>query len=108
MMKKPSKLREIHELAGRVAALSRFIALLGEKALPFYTLMRKPDKFEWNDEAYKAFEDLKKVLASPPVLVAPNEKELLLLYIAATHQVVSTILVIERSEVLSPSKQRYP
>jgi hypothetical protein len=86
--------------------------------------MRKPDKFEWNDEAYKAFEDLKKVLASPPVLVAPNEKELLLLYIDATHQVVSTILVVERSEegkvhgvqrpfyylseVLSPSKQRYP
>jgi hypothetical protein len=124
MMKKPSKLREIQELAGRVAALSRFIALLGEKALPFYTLMRKSDKFEWNDEAYKAFEDLKNVLASPPVLVAPNEKELLLLYIVATHQVVSTVLVVERSEegkvhgvqrpvyylseVLSPSKQRYP
>jgi hypothetical protein len=86
--------------------------------------MRKPDKFEWNDEAYKAFEDLKKVLASPPVLVAPNEKELLLLYIDATHQVVSTILVVERSEegkvhgvqhpvyylseVLTPAKQRYP
>jgi hypothetical protein len=58
------------------------------------------------------------------VLVAPNEKELLLLYIAATHQVVSTVLVVERSEegeahgvqrpvyflseVLSPIKQRYP
>jgi hypothetical protein len=86
--------------------------------------MRKSNKFEWNDEAYKAFEDLKNVLASPPVLVAPNEKELLLLYIVATHQVVSTVLVVERSEegkvhgvqrpiyylskVLSPSKQRYP
>jgi hypothetical protein len=59
----------------------------------------------------------------PPVLVAPNEKEPLLLYIAATHQVVSTVLVVEferegkahgvprpiyfLSEVLSPSKQRY-
>jgi hypothetical protein len=58
------------------------------------------------------------------VLVAPNEKELLLLYIAATHQVVSTVLVVKRSEegkahgvqrpvyfiseVLSPTKQRYP
>jgi hypothetical protein len=60
----------------------------------------------------------------PPVLVAPNEKEPLLLYIAATHQVVSIVLVVERSEegkahgvqrlvyfvseVLSPIKQRYP
>jgi hypothetical protein len=58
------------------------------------------------------------------VLVAPNKKEPLLLYIAATHQVVSTVLVVERSEegkahgvqrpvyflskVLSPSKQCYP
>jgi ribonuclease HI len=58
------------------------------------------------------------------VLVAPTEKEPLLLYIAATHQVVSTVLVVERSEegkahgvqrpvyfiseVLSPTKQRYP
>jgi hypothetical protein len=31
-------------------------------------------------------------------LVAPKEKEPLLLYIAATHQVVSTVLVVERSE----------
>jgi hypothetical protein len=54
----------------------------------------------------------------------PKEKEPLLLYIAATHQVVSTVLVVERSEegkthsvqrpvyfiseVLSPTKQRYP
>jgi hypothetical protein len=39
-----------------------------------------------------------KVLSTPPVLVAPKEKEPLLLYIAATHQLVSTILVVERSE----------
>jgi hypothetical protein len=63
------------------------------------------------------------VLSTPPVLAAPKEKEPLLLYIAATHQVVSTVLVVERSEegkahgvqrpvyfvseVLSPTKQRY-
>jgi hypothetical protein len=85
MMKKPTKLREIQQLAGRVAALSQIIAQLGERALPFYTLMRKTDKFEWNEEADRAFEDLKQVLSTPPVLVAPKEKEPLLLYIAATH-----------------------
>jgi hypothetical protein len=65
---------------------------LGEKALPFYALMKKSDdKFEWIEEADEAFAQLKKVLSTPPVLVAPNEKESLLLYIAATHQVVSTV-----------------
>jgi hypothetical protein len=41
---------------------------------------------------------LKRVLSTPPVLVAPKEKEPLLLYIAAAHQVVSTVLVVKRSE----------
>jgi hypothetical protein len=45
-MKKPIKLLEVQQLTGRVAALSRFIARLGDKALPFYALMKKSDKFE--------------------------------------------------------------
>jgi hypothetical protein len=125
IMGKPTKLHDVQKLAGRVATLSRFVARLGEKALPFYALMKKSDdKFEWTEEADIAFAQLKKVLFTPPVLVAPNKKEPLLLYIAATHQVVSTVLVVERSEegkahsvqrpvyfvseVLSPTKQRYP
>jgi hypothetical protein len=96
---KPTKLHNVQMLAGRVAALSQFVARLGEKALPFYALMKKSDdKFEWTEEADTTFAQLKKVLSTPPVLVTPNEKEPLLLYIAATHQVVSIVLVVERSE----------
>jgi hypothetical protein len=124
-MGKPAKLHDIQKLARRIAALSRFVRQLGEKALPFYALIKKSDdKFEWTEEADTAFAQLKKELSTPPVLVAPKEKEPLLLYIAATHQVVSTVLLVERSEegkahrvqrlvyflseVLSPTKQRYP
>ncbi len=123
-MRKPTKLKEIQQLTGRVAALSRFVARLGEKALPFYALINQGDKFQWNEEADRAFEDLKRTISTPPILVAPKEKEPLLLYIAATPQVISTVLVVEReeegklhgvqrpvyfiSEVLSPSKQQYP
>jgi hypothetical protein len=56
MMGKLAKLHEVQQLAGRVAALSRFIARLGEKALPFYALMKKSDKkFEWTEEADSVF-----------------------------------------------------
>jgi dsDNA-binding SOS-regulon protein len=90
---------KLQKLAGRITALSHFVARLGEKALPFYALMKKlDDKFEWIEEADAAFAQLKKVLSTPPVLVAPKEREPLLLYIAATHQVVSTVLVVKRSE----------
>jgi hypothetical protein len=55
-MGKPAKLHKVQQLAGRVAALSRFVARLGEKALPFYALMKKSDKkFEWIEEADVAF-----------------------------------------------------
>ncbi|XBI54318.1 hypothetical protein VPH35_036374 [Triticum aestivum] len=68
--------------------------------------------------------DLKKMLTTPPVLAAPTAKEPMLLYIAATSRVVSTVIVVERkeegkalpiqrpvyylSEILSASKQNYP
>jgi hypothetical protein len=85
-MGKPMKLHDVQKLVGRIAALSNFVARLGEKALPFYALMKKSDdKFEWIAEADAAFAQLKKVLSTPPVLVVPKEKEPLLLYIAATH-----------------------
>ena len=58
-MQMPSKLHDVQKLAGRVAALSCFISKLGEKALPFYQLMKKADKFEWIAEAEAAFSDLK-------------------------------------------------
>ena len=93
-MPQPTKLREVQKLAGRVAALSRFISKLGEKELSFYQLMKKLDKFEWTPEAQAAFVDLKRVLTTPPILVVRREWEPLYLYVSATNRVVSTVLVV--------------
>ena len=86
--------------------------------------MKKSEKFEWTTEVQAAFQELKALLFTQPVLAAPGNQEPLLLYIMATGQVVSTVLTVEReeqgkaykvqrpvyyiSEVLTPSKQRYP
>jgi hypothetical protein len=50
------------------------------------------------EEAERALQDLKQHLQSPPVLRAPQPGEDLLLYIAATTHVVSSAIVVERSE----------
>jgi hypothetical protein len=85
-MGKPTKLHQVQQLVGRVAALSRFVARLGEKALPSYAHMEKSDKkFEWTEEADATFVHLKKVFSTPPVLVAPIEKESLLLDTSQTY-----------------------
>jgi hypothetical protein len=46
-MQPSQTLRHVQQLTGRLAALSRFISKLGEKALPFYQLLIKSDKFAW-------------------------------------------------------------
>ena len=66
--------------------------------------MKKSDKFEWTPKADAAFVELKALLSTQPVLAAPISKEPLLLYIAATGQVVSTELTVEREEEGKPIK----
>jgi len=122
-MKPPRSKKDLMKLIGCVAALSRFISRLGDRGLRFFKLLRKSDKFEWNDDASKAFQELKDFLTSPPILTAPEDMEVVL-YIAATTSVVSTVLLVERdepghiykvqrpvyfiSEVLGESKACYP
>ena len=59
-LKKPEELADVQKLMGCIAALSRFISRLGEKAIPLYRLLKKSDKFVWDKEADDAFELLKK------------------------------------------------
>ena len=75
-------------------ALSLFIYRLGEKALPLYRLLRCTDYFEWTDAATAGLEEIKDLLAMNPILDAPNIGKPMLLYISATHQVVSAVLVV--------------
>jgi hypothetical protein len=60
--------------------------------------LKKADKFVWDDEAQKVFKALKESLTMPPIMTPPIPKETLLLYISATTNVVSTVLVAEREE----------
>ncbi|XP_073152040.1 uncharacterized protein [Henckelia pumila] len=59
----PRNLQEVQRLAGRIAALSRFISRSAHRSLPFFKVLRKAKKFEWDDECGKAFDDLKSYLA---------------------------------------------
>ena len=55
--------------------------------------MKKKCPFEWTQEADQAFQDLKKYLTSPPVMVAPRPLKPLVLYLAATPYSASAALV---------------
>jgi hypothetical protein len=91
-------LKGVQRVTGCLAALSRFISRLGEKALPLYRLLKKSEHFSWTLEAEEALTKLKATLSNSPILVPPTPGEPLLLYVAATTQVVSAVLVVERAE----------
>ena len=92
---KPACINDVQRLAGRIAALSRFVSRLGEKAIPLCQMMKKIDHFVWTDAADQAFEALKKQLAEPLILAAPIDKEPLLLYVAANSRAVSVAVAVE-------------
>jgi hypothetical protein len=117
-------LKGVQKVLGCLAALSRFVSRLGEKGLALYRLLKKHERFSWTVEAQEALDKLKASLAHAPILTPPQDSEPLYLYVAATTQVVSAVIVVEHteeghalpiqrsvyyiSEVLSKTKARYP
>jgi flavoprotein len=97
-MAKPSYTKDVMKLTGMMAALGRFISKLGEKGLAFFKLLKKADKFVWDEEAQKVFEAPKDSLTTPPIMTPLILGETLLLYISATTNVANTVLVAEREE----------
>jgi hypothetical protein len=97
-MEAPATIKDVQKLTGCMAALNRFISYLRERGLPFFKLLKRQDKFQWTEEAEQAMQDLKQHLQSPLVLTAPLPGEDLLLYIAVTTHVISSAIIVERSE----------
>ena len=98
--------------------MNRFISRSTDKCLPFYDTLKGNKKFEWSEECEKAFQQLKRYLATPPVLAKPVEGEPLFLYIAVSTTAVSGVLIREErgeqkpifyiSKTLLDAETRYP
>ncbi|KAL0458513.1 UNVERIFIED_CONTAM: hypothetical protein Slati_0478500 [Sesamum latifolium] len=94
-MKAPTYVNEVQRLTGRIAALNLFISKSAEKSLPFFKTLRKAKTFEWDASCQRAFEELKNYLAGLPLLVKPSPGDTLYLYLSATPQAVSSVLIRE-------------
>ncbi|PKA64609.1 hypothetical protein AXF42_Ash007355 [Apostasia shenzhenica] len=85
--------------------------------LPFFKILRGENQ-AWNEDCAKAFQSLKEYLLSPPLLSASVQDEDLFLYLSATDNSVSAVLVREEairqhpihyiSDILHGAKVRYP
>ena len=71
-LESPKTLRQTRAFCGMVNFLSSFLPNLWRLLIPIYDLQKKAKKFKWMDEAENAFNEIKKLLVSPPVLKAPT------------------------------------
>ncbi|XP_021996094.1 uncharacterized protein LOC110893290 [Helianthus annuus] len=104
-MPSPATIKEMQRLAGRLAALNKFLANHAAKSYPFISTLRncgKKTPFQWTPEAEAAFKQMKECLIQLPTLTAPKEKEPLILYLSAAEVAVGAVLMVERENVQTP------
>jgi hypothetical protein len=120
-MEPPKSRKGAQRLTGRLASLNRFVSRSVERNLPFIEVLKSAKVFQWGPTQQKAFEELKQYLIELTTLTTPSSGAPLLLYVAASHAIVSAALVQEKQdgqakkqvpayfvpEVLSPSKRNY-
>ncbi|GJZ73042.1 reverse transcriptase domain-containing protein [Tanacetum coccineum] len=98
-MPSPRTLKQMQSLSGKLAALNRFLSKSAERSLPFLDTLKKctnKKDFRWTEAAEAAFLEMKKLVSELPTLTTPKKGETLMMYLAATNEAVSAVLLTER------------
>jgi len=68
----PKNIKDIRKFLGLANYYRRFIKDFARVARPINILMRKDVKWQWREEQQKAFDELKRIFTTKPVLAAPD------------------------------------
>ena len=71
----PSDVKTLRSFIGMVQFCHRFIHNLNVILAPLYDLLKDKQPFVWSTDCQVAFDDLKSILSSPPVLYTPSKKD---------------------------------
>ncbi|CAL2265841.1 unnamed protein product [Prunus armeniaca] len=90
----PRTKKELQSFLGKVNFLRRFISNLAGKIWPLTPLLKLKDteRFVWGAEHQTTFDDIKKYLSQPPVLMPPKRGKPLRLYISASEGSIGCLL----------------
>ena len=81
---RPKSVFEIRSFLGLVGYYRRFIEDFSRLTAPMTRLTRKEVKFDWDDRCEKAFQELKRMLTSAPILIVPDRRQRYTLYCDAS------------------------
>lgn len=68
----PKTVKDVRRLIGLAGWYRRFIPNFSTITAPLTEITKKGRKFEWNEKAEKAMEEIKRILVSEPVLANPD------------------------------------
>jgi len=68
----PKNVKDIRKFLGLTNYYRRFIKNFAQVARPMNVLMRKDAKWQWGQEQQKAFDKLKRIFTTRPVLAVPD------------------------------------
>jgi len=115
-MRSPKNLKEIQQMVGRLTSLTRFLPRLTEKIRPILKIMKKQTTDKWDDRCEEAFQGIKAMISSPPIMSKPVGELPLQLYLSISDDTLSIALVQENleqrpvyfiSRVLQSAETRY-
>jgi len=101
-MRDPTNVKEVQQLTGRMAALSRFLSASGDKGYPYFQCLKKNNRFTWTNECEMAFITLKEYLTSPPVLGKPIPQVPIRLYFLVTDRAISSVILQDQEKIQKP------
>ena len=102
---RPKSIFKIRNFLGLAGYYKRFIEDFSRLAAPMTKLTRKEVKFEWNDLCERAFQELKRRLASAPILIVPKRRQRYIVYCEASNDGLECVLIQSRKVVAYGSRQ---
>ncbi|KAK1614114.1 hypothetical protein QYE76_019631 [Lolium multiflorum] len=119
-MQPPTTKKELQRLIGKINFVRRFISNLSGRIEPFMGLVKtkSDDEFHWGAEQQQAFDDIKRYLTTPPVLVPPQQDRPFYIYLSVADTSIASVVVqlyegVERvvfylSRRMLDAETRYP
>ena len=90
--KAPTSATKVSSFMGYVNFYRRFVEHFAAIAIPLYELTQKDVKFHWSDQCQQAFEQLKTIIASEPILRQPNWDVIFHVHVDASGVALGSIL----------------
>lgn len=99
----PKTVKTTRRFLGMAGYYRKFIPNYSEITKPITDLLRRKQKFSWNDRAQAAFEIIKNKLDSDPILIHPDySKQFILTTDSSDHSIAATLGQKHESGVILP------